>query len=154
MNFILRSTADLCHRKVFCFKVVCYALLISNCVHAQQVIKPKASLGGLTSASRSAKVSFQTSTTAKIISDPTVICLDGNCQIDSFQISVIVKEKEGPEDRLFGPFSVKGDKLPQKAIDAIKLNKNSRVKILIEDIQAKSNNKTIRVDPIYIQCDK
>lgn len=131
--------------------LVCFLCFTKNSFSQKQQnqygkILPVITLGDI-------EANTQLTTRNKILSNPKLICNDGNSTITGFQTSFSLRNDNNQRDEVFmGPIDSKGAELPEKIISLIKKNNGNITKatIYIENIHVISGGRDMKVNPIVL----
>lgn len=87
----------------------------------------------------------------KIMADPVLRCPDNNCQIMSSDVSFKVKNgSTGKKGQYYGPFSSKGNSIPDKVLQLMKEFSGGEVTLYFDDIHINLNGKEMLTTPVFL----
>ena len=116
----------------------------SYCQHVDNTVDPKITLGNITGVT----VPYDSllTNTRLTSSDPI------NFMIKEYDLAYIIKDDIGFEN-YYGPYFIKGSKIPDEQLQLLKRNKGRVLKVYIEGIHViTSDNITRLLNPIFLSC--
>ena len=87
----------------------------------------------------------------KIMTDPVLRCPDHDCQIVSCDVSFKFKNgSTGKKGQYYGPFSSKGNSIPDKVLQLMKEFSGGEVTLYFDDIHVILNGQEVSATPVFL----